>query len=154
MKRKIFISAAYALLIDQIVKYIVSYNNLNVWIIRRFLGFIYTKNTGIAFSLFSGNRLFIITFSIILIAILIGIIKHDYLDKKIDNKLLNIAYGILLGGILGNLIDRIVRGYVVDFVSLKIFKYYFPIFNLADICITIGIVIILIDIVKLKDKSS
>ena len=55
---------------------------------------------------------------------------------------------MLIGGILGNLIDRIFRGYVVDFLDFKIFGYDYPVFNFADIFITISIIFIIIDIIR------
>ena len=52
------------------------------------------------------------------------------------------THSLLLGGILGNLLDRIVNGYVIDYISLNIFGYHFPIFNFADICIVISVILI------------
>ena len=58
----------------------------------------------------------------------------------------------LLGGILGNLLDRIIRGYVTDYVSLNIVGYHFPIFNLADVCITLGVILLSIHYFKTDYK--
>ena len=55
-----------------------------------------------------------------------------------------VTFGFLIGGILGNLFDRIFRGYVVDYVSISLFGYSFPIFNLADVLITIGVILMII----------
>ena len=57
-------------------------------------------------------------------------------------------YSLLLSGILGNLLDRIIHGYVIDYLSFNFGKYYFPIFNFADICIVISILLILIRMIK------
>ena len=54
------------------------------------------------------------------------------------------SYSLLIGGIIGNLIDRIVRGYVIDFISIKLGNYNFPIFNVADILIVIGVFLLLL----------
>ena len=54
----------------------------------------------------------------------------------------------LTGGIIGNLIDRIIYGYVVDYLRFIIFGYNFPIFNLADICITIGVILLIINMLR------
>lgn len=152
MKKNIFIITSFSLLIDQISKYIVGYYEFNFSLIRNFLSFIYTKNEGIAFSMFAGKKILIILSSVVLLLILFSFLKKDYLSKNKDNILLDIGYGILFGGILGNLIDRIIRGAVVDFISLKLFNYYFPIFNLADLFITCGVIILLINNFKKEDK--
>lgn len=55
---------------------------------------------------------------------------------------------MLLGGILGNLLDRIIYGYVIDYISLNIMGYSFPIFNFADICIVIAILLMIIKTIK------
>ena len=63
--------------------------------------------------------------------------------KKIDI----VSYSMLLGGIIGNLIDRVVHGYVIDYLDFKIFNYNFPIFNIADTLIVISIIIIGISLI-------
>lgn len=65
----------------------------------------------------------------------------------------NISFYILLGGIIGNFIDRIFLGYVRDFLDFRIFNYNFPIFNISDICICIGIFLMIIEVVK-EDKNA
>ena len=77
------------------------------------------------------------------IIIIISIIAIYYLFKTLDKKYLYL-YSLILGGILGNLFDRIFHGYVIDFISVKIFNWYAPIFNFADICITIGAILLII----------
>ena len=68
-----------------------------------------------------------------------------YIKKnKVDGKLNIIAFSLIIGGSLGNLIDRIVRGYVVDFISIKLGSYNFPIFNIADTLIVVGVFLLLI----------
>ena len=70
------------------------------------------------------------------------------------SKLQDIFYGLLIGGILGNVIDRIIRGYVIDFIDIKIFRYDFPIFNLADTFIVISIIYIIISLFRNEAKNA
>ena len=71
-----------------------------------------------------------------------------------DNKLNNIAFGVLFGGILGNFLDRLFVGFVRDFISFKIGNYYFPTFNIADMAIVIGVILIIIStIIEERNKN-
>ena len=99
------------------------------------------------------NRLLILIISLLLILFLIYLLNKDYLSKGKNNKLLNVTYGLLFGGILGNLIDRIVRGYVIDYIGVYIFNYKFPVFNLADSFITIGVILMIISTFKEEKKQ-
>ena len=109
-------------------------------IIKNIFSIIYTNNTGAAFSILLGKRIFLIVVAILIIGILLYYIKKN----KVDGKLNIIAFSLIIGGSLGNLIDRIVRGYVVDFISIKLGSYNFPIFNIADTLIVVGVFLLLI----------
>lgn len=68
-----------------------------------------------------------------------------YLSKAKDlTKLTRISFGILLGGMIGNLIDRLLYGTVTDYLAFNFFSYSFPVFNFADIGITIGVLLIIV----------
>ena len=104
----------------------------------------FVKNTGAAFSLFENNTLLLILIGVVAT---VGIIIYIY--KLIDMDDIDIfSYSLLLGGILGNLLDRIMHGYVIDYISLNIFGYHFPIFNFADMCIVISVILIFISAFK------
>lgn len=150
MKKKIFLITLITIIVDQIIKCIICFNNVNVVLIPNFLSLIYTENTGVAFGMLSNQRILIIGLSIALIFLLCLMVNKEIKEKKIQKVQIS-AYGILFGGIIGNLVDRIVRGVVIDYVSLKLFGYHFPIFNLADLAITIGV--ILITFMFLKDDN-
>lgn len=92
------------------------------------------------------------TILLILIGLFVLFYIHKYLLKEVTTKLEIVGYSFIIGGIIGNLFDRIVYGEVIDFLSFKIFNYYFPIFNLADTFICIGIFLIIISFLK-KDKK-
>ena len=138
----IIILSIIFLVIDQISKILIIKllePNEVITIIKNFFYIIYTNNTGAAFSILLGKRIFLIVVAILIIGILFYIKKN-----KVDGKLNIIAFSLIIGGSLGNLIDRIVRGYVVDFISIKLGSYNFPIFNIADTLIVVGVFLLLI----------
>lgn len=67
---------------------------------------------------------------------------------------LGLALSMVLGGALGNLYDRVVQGYVIDFISLHYDNYYFPAFNLADSAITLGAIVLILDMLFLEAKRN
>ena len=141
MKKNILL-ALLLLTIDQALKVIISVFlklNASVVIINKFFNFTYVRNYGAAWSILSGNRILLIIISLIS---LIFIYKFMIKDKN-KFSFENICYSILLGGILGNLCDRIIYGYVIDYLDFTIFGYQYPIFNFADICIVISIFLII-----------
>lgn len=108
-------------------------------IINNFFYLTYARNKGIAFSLLEGKLVFIIIMTILVIGIIIKYIK-DSTATSIEI----ICYSLVIGGAIGNLLDRIIYGYVIDFLDFHLFHYNFPIFNLADSCIVIGIFFLLL----------
>ncbi len=143
--KKIILPMIICIIIDRIIK-LVCLSNLDIGdgisIIDNIFSITLVTNTGAAFSLFSSNTLFLIILSFIVI----GIIYFFFIkDQKLSN-FMQITYGILLGGIIGNLIDRIIYGYVIDYLNFSFIN--FPVFNFADICIVISIIILIINILK------
>ena len=132
-------------LIDQFTKYLISYKH-KVFINKDFILFRldYVRNYGAAFNIFSGNRLFLSIISIIFSLIIIYLI----IRKKSSNIIEYISYSFILGGTIGNGIDRIINGYVIDFINLNIIN--FPVFNIADISINIGFIFLFYSILKNK----
>ena len=153
MIKKISILTVILVIVDQIVKFLVSTYLNYIDVIPKFLYLSLEKNYGVAFSMLWNNRLLILIISLLLILFLIYLLNKDYLSKGKNNKLLNVTYGLLFGGILGNLIDRIVRGYVIDYIGVYIFNYKFPVFNLADSFITIGVILMIISTFKEEKKQ-
>ena len=142
-KNKVYLTSVIVLLIDQIVKLLIKTNmNLNeeISIIPNFFSIQYLKNTGAAFSILENQTILLAITSIICISVII------YYLKKEENltTAMYLSFGLVLGGILGNLIDRIVYQGVIDFLSFQIFNYNFPVFNIADIGITIGVLVLII----------
>ena len=138
MKKKKYLFLIFIIfLIDQITKIIISNNiNLNgsVTVIKNFFSLTYVKNTGAAFGFFSGKTLLITIISIfIFIYLLMELIKN-----KSNIKIINLSFSFILGGLIGNLYDRIVLGYVRDFMDFTIFNKGFAIFNIGDAFIVVG----------------
>ncbi len=135
-------------LIDQIIKVVVSNMKNNIVIIKNFFSLTYVENTGAAFSILESKRIFLI---IIAIGALYLIYKFLIKDKKLTTPE-TLIYSLLIGGIVGNLIDRIIYGYVIDYLEFILFNHYMPIFNFADICIVIGTILFLFETIK-EDKK-
>lgn len=147
MKRDLIVIAFVSVVVDQLVKNILNYFlyvNQSISVIPGFFSITYVQNDGAAWSLFSGNLLFLIVITIIAIFALYFFFVKD----KILNPIEVVSYGLLFGGIFGNFIDRILRGYVIDFLEFTFWNYHFPVFNIADICIVIGVLLIIISIWK------
>lgn len=130
-------------LVDLVSKIIVS-NLMNVHdsfvVIKNFFYISYFRNTGGAWSILSNHTWLLTVFSLLIIVFIFGYIYKN----KINNKLEMFGYSMILGGSIGNLFDRIVYGYVIDFLDFNIFGYNFPIFNLADTFIVLGVMFIVI----------
>lgn len=114
----------------------------------------YARNTGGGWSIFAGEMWFFYIATIIAIGIFSYLLKDFNLKKR---PLISIGIALMLGGTLGNFFDRIVYGYVTDFFDFYIFGYDYPIFNIADICLVIGGILVLIQIVffykQLENKN-
>lgn len=148
MKKKVFIFSLIIIAIDFIIKIIVLNYVTNICIIPNFFYLTLAKNTGAAFSLLENKIIFFIIIAFIVIYYI-----FKYSIKEDIDKLEQVSYILLIGGIIGNLIDRVIYGYVVDYLRFIIFSYNFPIFNLADICITIGAIFLIISIFR-KEKNN
>lgn len=145
--RYIYILSIIFLIIDQFIKILLSNTmklNDTLVIIKGLFSITLVHNTGAAFSILSGNLFLLILIGLVTV---MGISYYINKEKNI-NKLYIIIYSLLFGGILGNLIDRIIHGYVIDYLSFKFGKYYFPVFNLADIFIVISAILIILSSIK------
>lgn len=144
----IILMAILLIAFDQITKYLILSNfklGESLLIIDNFFSITSHRNRGAAWGILEDSRLFFIVItSIFLIGLLIYLLKNKdnlvFLDK--------LTFSLIIGGAIGNFIDRIKTGEVVDFLDFKIFNYNFPIFNIADICICIGVFLLAIKIYK------
>ncbi len=144
-----FTLAIFTLFIDQLTKIIVKQyvGPLSTVRVLPFFNIIYVENTGSAFGLFKelGSFFFIIISLIVIATVILFILKEK------NNKL---GYALILGGAVGNLLDRIQYGYVIDFLEFHVGGYYWPIFNIADSALTIGVLILLYETLIVQRQKS
>jgi len=107
----------------------------------------YHENTGAAFSMLDGFR-----WGFVIIAVIVcGILVYVNLTKKVESKLFYTASILIVSGAVGNVIDRVATGAVVDFIDFRIIN--FPVFNFADICLTVGVAILFFAIIFTPDSK-
>ena len=148
MKRRILecvimLAVAGALIALDLVTKVLAASNLNmhsITLIPNLIDFIYTENTGAAFGMLSNNTWFLIGFTAVFIVafVLFDIFNHS------NNWFYRIGYVLVLAGAIGNLVDRIMFGFVRDFIAISFFPF---IFNVADIFVTVGTVLLMIYVV-------
>ncbi len=144
----VIVISVIVFVVDLVTKYIIQNQPTlqNVEIIKGFFSLTYAENTGMAWSLLSGKQAFLSIVS----AIVIGVMVYYVVAKNLD-KLTRISLALMIGGAAGNLFDRLFLGYVRDFLDFIIFGYDFPIFNVADSALTIGVILLMIATLK-EDK--
>jgi len=134
------------ILFDLLSKYLI-YHNIglnNFFPLTLYLDLAHIHNFGISFGLFSGH---ISSWLIIIIALLATSLIF-YLMIRAKNNMEKFALTMIIAGALGNIVDRLINGYVIDFIYFHYNNFYWPAFNFADIYISIGIFIILLQILK------
>jgi signal peptidase II len=155
-----FLIAAAAFLLDRITKIVIkaelsTFDTIRV--IPGFFNIVHTENPGVAFGLFSDSAgplraIVLIGLSTTVLAVVMTILLKPLQPGERRNWLMRIALALVLGGALGNLYDRIVHGTVSDFVEIYADTHYFPAFNVADSCITIGAALLIIDMLRSRDR--
>jgi signal peptidase II len=147
-----YIISVVVILIDQLSKWwIVKHLELgeSIQVIENFLYITSHRNRGAAWGILQGQMWF---FYIITVVVIIGIIVYMQRAAK-GKRLLGISLGLMLGGAIGNFIDRIFRQEVVDFINTYIFGYDFPVFNIADSALVIGVFLLMIQMFKEESES-
>jgi signal peptidase II len=124
-------------------------------VLKGFLNLIHVKNTGVAFSLFAthGNLLGTLALSALGLGALV-VIGLYFRRTPEDAKLLLVALSMILGGAVGNLMDRFSRGEVTDFIDAYIGTYHWYTFNVADSAITVGIVLMSLDMFFSREQHA
>jgi signal peptidase II len=130
--------------IDQVSKFLVRLKltqGQSIPIMKNILHITFIKNTGAAFGMFRNSTLVFIAISIMAVLVLLGfIINVIKKGQFLFNPMANSGLILIVSGAMGNLLDRLNFGYVIDFIDVRIW----PVFNIADSCITIGTILLLI----------
>lgn len=143
----LFVLPLAVVILDQFSKYIVAENMAlgeSIPIIEEVFHLTYILNPGAAFGMFAHNRLFFIAIAVIVIGIIIWA-RREILESPWEVKA---GCGLFLGGAIGNLIDRVRQGLVIDFFDFRVW----PVFNIADIAICIGVGLIIWNLLKTELK--
>ena len=151
-KQKINWIVFVVLMMDQLIKILVQKNmtlHEEIKIIPHFFSIYYVQNTGAAFSILKDATILLIMISVVFIVFINKQIKKE--EEKLDTISI-ISLGLILGGIFGNLLDRIIHHSVIDYLSFSFGNYSFPVFNLADMGITIGLGLLLFDLWKRRNE--
>lgn len=149
MKKREIILIVLLFCLDQGSKYLMEnlLSNGSIVLIPNFFSLQWLENTGAAWSIFENQTIFLIIISLLCLVFL-SVIQNTIKESRWKF----FAVSFLYAGILGNLVDRIVFGYVKDYLSFTIFGYHFPVFNLADVFIVIGAILFIIAV--LREESS
>ncbi|HEV7180101.1 MAG TPA: signal peptidase II [Candidatus Baltobacteraceae bacterium] len=137
----ILIVAAIVLLLDQWSKRLVISSFMpgeSRLVVVRLLRWTYERNFHGAFGLFGSNGALLVALAIVVLVIF----WLSFRDAAAQSRLVCVAFGMIVGGAIGNIIDRVHFGFVVDFIDF--YKVWPNIFNVADSCITIGVVLLLL----------
>lgn len=107
----------------------------------------YIQNEGAAWGIFQGKMVFFY----IITVIVVGYIIYMFQQEKKKTVLMGISFSLILAGAIGNFIDRLVNGYVVDMFRLDFMN--FPIFNVADVCLTVGVILMIIHVIFFEKEA-
>ncbi|MCM3569135.1 signal peptidase II [Neobacillus mesonae] len=147
-----YLIALFVIFLDQLTKWLIEhkmYLGESIPVIDNVLYITSHRNQGAAWGILQGQMWL---FYVITIVVIIGIVY--YLQKAAKGKwLLGVSLALMLGGAIGNFIDRVIRKEVVDFIHTFIFSYNFPVFNIADSALCIGVILLMIQML-LEERSS
>ena len=152
-KSKIYLISLILLIVDQLVKLLIKSTFKlpeELELIPNFFSLHYLQNDGAAFSILQNK-----TYLLVIVAIIcLGIMVYYIQKEKTFTKLSSISLGLILGGIIGNLLDRIIYKKVIDYLSFTFFTYNFPVFNIADVGITVGALLLIVSCLKEEQSSN
>ena len=141
------------LVLDQLTKFMVQNSAVlqtqSIPVIPGFFYLTYVKNTGAAWSAFADKT----QLRALVSAVAVGVMLWYVITRK-PKKWILFALALMIGGAAGNMIDRIWLGYVRDFFDFYPFGYNFPVFNVADIALTIGVIMLILASLKEEDQHA
>jgi len=143
MKMIYYLIALFVITIDQVSKWLIVKNmelGTSIPIIDNVLYITSHRNRGAAWGILENKMWFFYIITVVFVGFIVFYMKKY---AKTD-RLLGISLGLILGGAIGNFIDRVFRQEVVDFIHVYIFSYNYPVFNIADSALCIGVVLIII----------
>jgi len=158
MKGKFVLVTLFVLVLDNLTKWIVSTAmdlNSSIEVIHGYVRLTYVRNFGVAFGFLKDPGSAWKPYLLAGLAVVAVVVILVYSCRMpLERVLLQVALAVTMGGILGNFTDRIMRGWVVDFIDLHIKdRFSWPTFNVADSAITIGITMLFIDALKRRDPD-
>ena len=158
MKRIFFISAFLVIVIDQITKYLIRTSMKMfdaVLIIKDIFQITYIENTGISFGLLGGAENPVKRWALVaIVSVAVIMITCYWLLNRKNNILFDLSCGFIVGGAIGNLIDRIIKGSVTDFIEIGYKEITWPVFNMADTFVSIGVFLFFIYYVLYEVKQN
>lgn len=142
-KKKIILLSigVFLIIIDQAAKFLLTQKELTL--IPNVLNISYLQNEGVVFGLFNGDLLVIMAVTAVILGFIVKLIIHYFNEKKF---VYATSLILILSGGFSNLLDRILRGYVIDYINITLFN--FPIFNIADMLITLGVIMLFILVIR------
>lgn len=156
-----FLIAASVLALDQITKWLIK-THVTAWdtlpVIPNFFNIVHAENPGVAFGLLADasgawRDTILIGLSASVLVFISTLLLRPVRAGIARNWMVRIGLALVLGGALGNLYDRIVNGTVTDFVEVYAGGHYFPAFNVADSCITVGAGLLLLDMWRGRERK-
>lgn len=145
-----YIIAILLIIIDQISKWLIV-QNFDLYegkvLIPGFFSLFYIQNKGAAWGIFEGKMIFFYIITILVV----GYLVYTFHKYPIKSKLVGYSFSLILAGAIGNFIDRLLNGFVVDMFRLDFIN--FPIFNVADVCLTIGVALMIIHVLFFEENE-
>lgn len=145
-----YIIAILLIIIDQISKWLIV-QNFDLYegkvLIPGFFSLFYIQNKGAAWGIFEGKMIFFY----IITVLVVGYLVYTFHKYPIKSKLVGYSFSLILAGAIGNFIDRLLNGFVVDMFRLDFIN--FPIFNVADVCLTIGVALMIIHVLFFEENE-